>query len=183
MFAGNIGAAQDFETILAAAALLRNETAIQWLVLGDGRLRKWVEDEIATRGLQETFHLLGRHPPEAMPRFFAQADAMLVTLRKAPIFALTLPAKVQSYLACAKPVIAALDGEGARVVTEAGAGIAVPAGDPAALANAVRELARLDANERQAMGARGRAYFEQHFEREMLLSRLEGWMQELKRVA
>ncbi len=183
MFAGNIGAAQDFETILAAAELLKAETSIQWLVLGDGRLRDWVAREIDKRGMQATVHLLGRHPTEAMPRFFAQADAMLVTLRKAPIFALTLPAKVQSYLACAKPIIAALDGEGARVVTEAGAGIAVPAGDPAALANAVRELARLDANERQAMGASGRAYFEQHFEREMLLSRLEGWMQELKRVA
>ncbi len=180
MFAGNIGAAQDFETILAAATLLREETGIQWLVLGDGRLRPWVEREIESRGLQATFHLLGRHPPEAMPRFFARADAMLVTLRKEPIFALTLPAKVQSYLACAKPIIAALDGEGARVVTEAGAGIAVPAEDPSALAEAVLGLARLGSDARQAMGTRGRAYFEQHFEREMLLTRLEGWMNELK---
>src|SRR5258706_12716072 len=183
MFAGNIGAAQDFETILAAATLLREETGIQWLVLGDGRLRPWVEREIESRGLQATFHLLGRHPPEAMPRFFARADAMLVTLRKEPIFALTLPAKVQSYLACAKPIIAALDGEGARVVTEAGAGIAVPAEDPSALAEAVLGLARLGSDARQAMGTRGRAYFEQHFEREMLLTRLEGWMNELKPIS
>lgn len=179
MFAGNIGAAQDFETILAAAVLLKEQTAIQWLVLGDGRLRAWVAAQIEARGLQATFHLLGRHPPDVMPRFFAQADAMLVTLRKEPIFALTLPTKVQSYLACAKPIIAALDGEGARVVTEAGAGVAVPAEDPAALANAVLGLARLGADERQAMGARGRDYFEQHFEREMLLSKLESWMKEL----
>jgi glycosyltransferase involved in cell wall biosynthesis len=183
MFAGNIGAAQNFETILAAAELLKAETAIQWLVLGDGRLREWVTREIDKRGMQTTFHLLGRHPTEAMPGFFAQADAMLVTLRKEPIFALTLPAKVQSYLACAKPIIAALDGEGARVVADAGAGIAVPAEDPVALANAVRALAQLSVDERQAMGARGRIYFEQHFEREMLLSRLEGWMQELKPVS
>ncbi|MEO7727314.1 MAG: glycosyltransferase family 4 protein [Burkholderiales bacterium] len=180
MFAGNIGAAQDFETILAAATLLKQETGIQWLVVGDGRLRPWVEREIVARGLQATVHLLGRFPPEAMPRFFARSDAMLVTLKKEPIFALTLPAKVQSYLACAKPIIAALDGEGARIVTEAGAGVAVAAEDPAALANAVLDLARLGADARQAMGQRGRAYFEQHFEREMLLSKLEGWMNELK---
>jgi len=115
-----------------------------------------------------------------MPRFFARADAMLVTLRKEPIFALTLPSKVQSYLACAKPIIAAMDGEGARVVTEAGAGLAVPAENPVALADAVLRLARMGLDARQAMGERGRAYFEQHFEREMLLTRLEGWMNELK---
>ncbi|HEV7823046.1 MAG TPA: glycosyltransferase family 4 protein, partial [Burkholderiales bacterium] len=179
MFAGNIGVAQDFETILAAATLLKHEPTIHWIILGDGRQRPWVEREIEARGLQATFHLLGRHPPEAMPRFFARADAMLVTLRREPIFALTLPSKLQSYLASAKPIIAAIDGEGARVVTEAGAGVAVPAEDPDALANAVLRLARLTANERQTMGERGRAYFEQHFEREMLLTRLEGWMNEL----
>ena len=183
MFAGNIGAAQDFETILAAATLLKEQTAIQWLILGDGRSRPWVEQEIAARGLRATVHLLGHFATAAMPRFFARADALLVTLKKEPIFALTLPAKVQSYLACAKPIIAALDGEGARVVTEAGAGVAVGAGDPAALANAVLTLARLSADERQAMGERGRRYFEQHFEREMLLSRLENWMNELKPAA
>jgi len=180
MFAGNIGAAQDFETILAAATLLKQESEIHWLVLGDGRQRAWVAREIEARGLQATFHLLGHYPPEAMPRFFARADAMLVTLRKEPIFALTLPSKVQSYLACAKPIIAAMDGEGARVVTEAGAGVAVPAENPVALADAVLRLARMGLDARQAMGERGRAYFEQHFEREMLLTRLEGWMNELK---
>jgi len=183
MFAGNIGAAQDFETILAAATLLKEQTTIQWLVLGDGRLRDWVAAQIEARGLQTTFHLLGRHPPEMMPGFFAQADAMLVTLKKEPIFALTIPAKVQSYLACAKPILAALDGEGARVVTESGAGIAIPAENPAALADAVIALTRLDTKDRLAMGSRGREYFEKHFERELLLSRLANWMNELKSAA
>ena len=63
-----------------------------------------------------------------MPRYFALADALLVTLRNQPIFSLTIPAKVQSYLACGKPIIAALDGEGARVVQEAGAGLTAEAG-------------------------------------------------------
>jgi len=180
MFAGNIGAAQDFETILSAAELLKDRRDLHWVILGDGRRRAWVEDQVRARGLSGTVHLLGRYPPEAMPRFFALADALLVTLKKEPIFALTIPAKVQSYLASGKPVIASLDGEGARVVQEAGAGLTGPAGDPAALADNVLAMYHLSKSQRRAMGLRGRGYFEKHFEREMLLDRLEALMQEVK---
>jgi colanic acid biosynthesis glycosyl transferase WcaI len=177
MYAGNVGAAQDFATILGAADRLRDETAIQWVILGDGRLRSWVESEVARRGLGRSVHLLGRYPVESMPRFFALGDAMLVTLRRDPILAMTLPSRVQSYLACARPIVAALDGEGARVIKEAGAGIVAGSGDPDGLVRAVLDIYRLPEAERQAMGASGRRYFEKHFEREMLLTRLEEWMQ------
>ncbi|MDO8597050.1 MAG: glycosyltransferase family 4 protein [Sulfuricaulis sp.] len=182
MFAGNIGAAQDFETIIEAAVQLKSRTDIHWVILGDGRMYDWVKTQVKARGLEATLHLLGRYPVETMPRLFALADAMLVTLRKEPIFALTIPAKIQSYLACAKPIVAALDGEGSRIIRDAGAGIAVPAGQPAALAEAVLELYRMSPAQRQAMGARARSYFELHFERDMLLRKLNGWMNELKRA-
>jgi glycosyltransferase involved in cell wall biosynthesis len=181
MYAGNIGAAQDFATLLGAADRLREETAIQWIVLGDGRSKPWVESEITRRGLSRSVHLLGRHPVESMPRFFALADAMLVSLRRDPILAMTLPSRVQSYLACGRPIIAALDGEGARVIKEAGAEIVPGSGDPDALARAVLAVYRMPEPARQAMGERGRRYYEQHFEREMLLTRLEKWMEELTR--
>jgi colanic acid biosynthesis glycosyl transferase WcaI len=180
IFAGNIGAAQDFETILAAAELLKDRRDLHWVIVGDGRRRAWVEDQVQARGLSGTVHLLGRYPPEAMPRFFALADALLVTLKKEPIFALTIPAKVQSYLACSKPIIASLDGEGARVVREAGVGFTGPAGDPAALADNVLAMYRLSPSQRRAMGLRGRGYFEKHFERQMLLDRLEALMHQVK---
>jgi len=179
MFAGNIGAAQDFATILAAAGELASEPSIHWIVLGEGRMSDWVRAEVARRGLQSRVHLLGRHPVESMPRWFSCADAMLVTLRREPIFAYTIPTRIQSYLACARPIVAALDGEGARVIEESGAGIAVPAEDARALAEAVRSLARLTPQARERMGLAGRRYFEEHFERERLLSRLERWMREL----
>jgi glycosyltransferase involved in cell wall biosynthesis len=179
MFAGNIGAAQDFQTIIGAAERLRESRDIHWIVVGDGRLADWVDREIGRRGLRDTVHLLGRHPVESMPRFFALSDVMLVTLKNEPIFALTIPSKIQSYLACGRPVVAALDGEGARVVEESGAGVAVKAGDAAALAEAVLKLHRMPAPEREAMGLRGREYFRQHFERSLLLSRLEAWEREL----
>jgi colanic acid biosynthesis glycosyl transferase WcaI len=179
MFAGNIGAAQSFETILGAAEALRSNSEIQWLILGDGRLLSWVEQEVVRRGLSGTVHLLGRHPVNSMPGWFAHADALLVTLKRDPIFALTIPSKLQSYMACARPIIAALDGEGARVVREAGAGIAVPAEDAEALARAVLEMYKMPPAEREGMGARGREYFLREFERDMLLERLDRWMKEL----
>ena len=179
LFAGNIGAAQDFETIVAAAERLRNERDIHWVIVGDGRMQSWVRSEIDRRKLDATVHLLGRHPVQSMPRFFALADALLVTLRNEPIFSLTIPTKIQSYLACGRPLVAALDGEGARVVQESGSGLAVRAGDAAALADAVLALRRMPAAAREAMGQSGRRYFQQHFERGMLLTRLEQWMREL----
>ncbi len=179
MFAGNIGAAQDFETIIGAAERLRDTSDIHWVIIGDGRLYDWVEQEIGRRGLRGTVHLLGRHPVKSMPRFFALADAMLVTLKNEPVFALTIPTKIQSYLACGRPIVAALEGEGARVIGESGAGAAVKAGDAAALAGAILKLYRTPAAEREAMGQRGRDYFRQHFERSLLLGRIEEWAREL----
>ena len=180
MFAGNIGAAQDFRTILSAAEKLRTYGDIHWLILGDGRMAPWVREQIVTRQLESTVHLLGRHPVESMPRYFSLADAMLVTLKKEPIFALTVPAKVQSYLACSKPIIAALDGEGARIVKEAHAGLTPAAEDSDELAEVVLEMYRMSAEERQAIGENGRKYFELNFERNMLLERLDGWLRDFK---
>jgi glycosyltransferase involved in cell wall biosynthesis len=179
MVAGNIGASQDFPTLLAAAELLRDEGDLHFIVVGDGRMRRWVEEQVRERGLRSVVHLVGRHPAERMPHFFAHADVLLATLRRAPVYAYTLPAKVQSYLACARPLIAAMDGEGARVVTEAGAGLTCPAEDPRALADAVLALRALSPHERAAMGARGRGYFLEHFERERITTRLEAWMREV----
>ena len=178
-FAGNIGAAQDFETILNAAEELKVYKDIHLVVLGDGRRFQWVEKQVQLRKLKSTVHLLGRHPSEKMPRYFALSDALLVTLRREAIFALTIPSKIQSYLACARPIIAALDGEGARIVDESGAGLSCPAENPKALADAILKLYRMSKADREEMGQRGRKYFEANFEREMLLDRLEGWMKEI----
>mgnify|MGYP001050437240 CR=1 FL=1 len=180
-FAGNIGAAQDFETILNAAEILKDHTEINWVIIGDGRMFPWVQSQVIEQNLMQTVHLLGRYPVEAMPRFFALSDALLATLRKEPIFELTIPSKIQSYLACGKPIIAALDGEGARVIEEAGAGLTCPAENPEALAKTVLNLYNMPQLDRQGMGAHGRTYFNSHFEHKILLDRLEIWMEELKK--
>ena len=179
VFAGNIGAAQDFGTILSAAEAIKDYKDIHWVIIGDGRLRSWVEDQVKMKGLSETVHLIGRYPVEDMPRFFSLADALLVTLRKEPIFALTIPGKVQSYLACARPIIAALDGEGARIIEEAGAGLTCRAESPDQLAQTVLKVYRMSDVERDNMARKGREYFENNFERSLLLNRLNDWLLEL----
>ena len=179
IYAGNVGAAQSFETILAAADKLKANSDIRWLIFGDGRMRGWARERIRSMGLEKTVCLLGSRPMEKMPRYFSLADALLVSLRKAPIFSLTIPSKIQSYLASGRPILASLDGEGARVIREAGAGTVAPAQDADALAEAALELYQSSSEEQEEMGRRGREYFEEHFEREKLLDRLEGWMHEL----
>jgi colanic acid biosynthesis glycosyl transferase WcaI len=172
MFAGNIGVSQDFETILSAAEQTRNRQDIQWVVLGDGRRKPWLAQEVSRRNLKNV-HLIGRFHKDRMPFFFSMADAMLVSLKKEPLFALTVPSKIQAYLACAKPVIAALDGEGARIIEEAEAGISVPAEDPTALAAAVVKLSQCGPSELKEMGVKGRRYYDTHFSRGHVLDEFE----------
>lgn len=178
MFAGNLGRVQSLETVLDAADLLRGDADVRWVFIGDGSCRDWLAAEVSRRSLVDRVFLLGRHPARMMPRFFEKAGAMLVTLKRDRTMALTIPAKLQSYLAAGRPVIGSIDGEAARVILESGAGLAAPAGDPVALASIVSRMKALPAAGRSAMGERGRAYSRQHFSREHCLDTLERSLQE-----
>lgn len=180
VFAGNIGVSQDFGTILRAAETVhRQYRDIHWIIVGDGRMADWVGSQVRERDLGKYVHLVGRFPLATMPAFFEAADVLLVSLRRDPIFALTIPGKIQSYLASGKPILAMLEGEGARIIEEAGAGLSCPAEDADALAQAVLAIYQMHPAERAAMGARGRSYHDRHFDRHMLFSRLEAWMYEV----
>jgi glycosyltransferase involved in cell wall biosynthesis len=176
MFAGNVGEAQDFECILSAATLLKDHTQIRWLIVGDGRMAGWVQAEIELRGLSECVLLLGRYPVERMPEFFLQADAMLVTLADQEIFSMTIPGKLQSYLAAGMPIIAALNGEGADVVRSANAGFTCPAGNADGLAEIVLKMAELPFSERQIMGKNGLEYSNREFDRRIVLDMVEKYI-------
>ncbi|MFL6601421.1 MAG: glycosyltransferase family 4 protein [Steroidobacteraceae bacterium] len=179
MFAGNIGEAQDFPAVLAAAELLKGHSRIRWLVVGDGRMAQWVSEEIRRRSLQDCVLMLGRHPVERMPAFYRHADALLVCLKDEPIFSMTIPGKLQSYLAAGIPVVAMLNGEGAEVVERSGSGLTCRAGDARGLAAAVLELASLSAERRAEMGKNALAVSASEFNRSRLISQLECWLVEL----
>lgn len=181
MFAGNIGEAQDFPAILDAAAALRCKASVRWLILGDGRMKPWLEAELGRRDLGEVVTLLGSYPVDRMPSFFRHADALLVSLKDEQIFAMTIPGKMQAYLAAGVPILGMLNGEGAELLSRSGAGLACAAGDSPGLAQNVMQLIEMGEGSRRAMGGRGRALYAQEFERHLLLGRLEGWLAALDR--
>ena len=173
LFAGNIGEAQDLPAVLDAAESLKHNPAIRWLIVGDGRKSDWLLDEVARRGLQDNVLLLGRFPVERMPSFYAHAGALLVSLKKDPVFSMTIPGKVQSYLMAGVPLVGMLDGEGAKVITEANAGLVCAAGDASGLAAVVLQMAAMRADQRHQLGANGRAFAQKEFGRSLLMDRLD----------
>ena len=173
LFAGNIGEAQDLPAVLEAAEFLKHNAAIRWLIVGDGRKSDWLLDEVARRGLKGNVLLLGRFPVERMPSFYAHADALLVSLKKDPVFGMTIPGKVQSYLMSGVPLVGMLDGEGAKVIAEANAGLVCAAGDAAGLAAAVLQMAAMRDDQLHQLGSNGRAFAQREFGRGLLMDRLE----------
>lgn len=178
LFAGNVGVGQAVEVIVEAAELLRAYPDISFVVLGQGSRWTWLQEQVQTRNLSN-LHLAGSYPVETMPGLMRQAAALLVTLADQPIFAATIPNKIQAYMAVGKPILACLNGEGARIVSAANAGLAIPAENAAALAEGVLHLYRMSAEEREKIGQNGREYFREHFDHERLVNQLIDHLHEL----
>ena len=177
VFAGNLGEAQDFAAIIDAAESLKGKAPVRWVIVGDGRMSRWLAEEVSARNLDNVL-LLGRHPLEEMPGLFASADALLVSLKTNDVFEKTIPGKVQAYLASGKPILGMINGEAARVIQESGAGFSCPSGDAAALAGITLRLAALDVPARTRMGACGRQYYESNYSKPKLMARLEKLFQD-----
>lgn len=171
MFAGNIGSAQAVEVIVEAAWLLKERSDIHFVILGDGSARKWMLEQAELRGLSN-LHLPGQFSVDTMPGFMQKASALLVTLADQEIFAATVPNKVQAYMASGRPIIACLNGEGARLVLEAKAGLASPAEDAEALADTILQLYNISPLDRKVMGDNGRRYYTEHFDHDLLVAQL-----------
>jgi len=173
LFAGNIGVAQSFDTIVEAAILLRNKINIfNFIVLGDGRDKQRVLKKITEYSLEENFKFWGSYPPDQMSDFFSSADALLVSLKDTKIFSMTIPGKLQSYLACGKPIIGSLNGIGAKIIRDASCGFVSNSEDAQALANSIYEFHQLGIEDRARLGSNARNYYLKEFERKALLKRL-----------
>lgn len=173
MFAGNVGEAQDMESIMHAAKILKDEKDIKFIIVGDGRKMPFVEDYISENILQETVQCVGRFPVEAMATFFDKADVMLVSLKDDKIFNLTVPAKVQAYMSASKPILAMLNGEGAEIVEDAECGFSVPAGNSQNLADTILKMSTLSAGELQKLGQNSRKYFDENFRLSACIDHIE----------
>lgn len=179
VYAGNIGVAQDFPSIIDAAehiaAINKN---IKFIIAGDGRMLNWVKNEVHQRKLDFIFEFLGQLPSTHMHDLFSSADVLLLALRNDPILAATIPGKLQSYMASSRPVIGMVNGEASRIIRESGCGIAVSSGDSTALVTAILSIIALPQHERILMAQRGQVYANNEFDRNTLFDQLETWLLE-----
>lgn len=171
VFAGNLGTAQALDTLVEAATELKDDPQVRVVLVGSGSRLGWLKSQQQALGL-DNLVLPGRFPMEAMPQIFERSSALLVSLTSEEAFAQTIPSKVQAYLAAGRPIIASMNGEGAKVVSDAGAGMTSPAEQVAPLVRNIRRMKALSIAERENMGMAGRAYFDIHFEMRSQVVRL-----------
>jgi glycosyltransferase involved in cell wall biosynthesis len=173
IFAGNIGEGQSFPTLLLAAKIIKEKGYnINWIIFGDGRLKDFVKNKIIEYNLDNTFILKNSLPASEMPKFFSCANGLVVSLKNKYIFSITIPGKLQSYLACGKPIIGSLNGVGAEIIEKSKSGFVGKADSPEELADAVLKLYNTPFEMQIQMGMNARIYYEQEFDRNMLLKKL-----------
>lgn len=173
MFAGAVGEAHGMECNMQAALKTKEHKNIKWVIVGDGRKLEWVRSFIKENSLDNTVLTLGRFPSEAMPQFFEKADVMLVSLTDSPLFNMYSPAKIASYMAAGRPIIAVLNGEGGEVIKTAECGWNIKAGNADELAKLVVTLSETGKAELKEKGRKGRDYYDNFFTKEMCLKKLD----------
>jgi glycosyltransferase involved in cell wall biosynthesis len=176
MFAGTIGLCQGLDAILEAAALLADLPAVQLVFAGDGVDLARLKSLAAERGLANV-RFLGWVPAERMAKLYAMSDVLLFTLRDSPVFQITIPHKVFAYMASAKPVLAAVEGDAASVVLGAKAGLQCPPNQPQAMANAIRQFHAMSAQQRRTMGENGRRAVVEQYGRQRLVGQVADMLQ------
>jgi glycosyltransferase involved in cell wall biosynthesis len=177
MFAGNIGVSQDIHRLFKAIILLKEEK-VNWLFVGDGRMRQVLQELVLENDLQNKVHFYGNYPIKFMPYFFDKADVMLLSLKDKEVFSNTVPAKLQSYMAYEKPVLAMLNGEGAQIIKDSDCGWVTNSGNAEKLIEFVRELIQIDSSELVRKGKNGKDYFETYFSKNLRFNQLFNFIEE-----
>lgn len=177
-FTGNIGTAQGLDVLPKTAELLGEDADVKFIVVGDGRYQPEFERQIDNLGVREKFIIIPRIPAEQIPKILSACDAGFISFNKTSLWEMTIPAKLQSYMACGKAIIASASGETKRVIEEAGCGLCCEIGDAKALEKGIRELIKADSEE---MGKKARIYFEKHYEKKKLMDEMDKYIRGEKR--
>ena len=178
MFGGNMGLVQSLHTGIEAATKLQDLPDFQLVLIGDGLVLPDLQAMVEQRGLTNV-RFIERQPASNMPALYAWADALWLPLKDDPLFEMTIPAKTQSYLACARPIICSVPGDGAEVIRASGAGVVCPPEDALALEKAIRRLYTMPRDEREKMGESGRIAYQTHFQRKLIIDQYEQLFQSI----
>lgn len=182
MYAGAIGEVQGLDTLLDAANILRNRSDILFTLVGDGVSKDRLERKAAELGLKNV-RFLGRVTQEEIPYLIARADVQLVSLASSPFLAYTTPSKIPSLLASAVPIVAQLQGDGAKLVRDSGGGLVVSPGNAEGLADAIQHLADVGQQARDQMGCAGRRYYEENLSSRSASARISDALQDSVKAA
>lgn len=164
MIAGNLGKSQNLEAVTEVILGLKDISEVKWVFVGGGSRKEWLENFIKENGLGDKAVCLGQYPFKAMPAFYKQADAMLVTLRAGfPHLEAVVPARLQSYMSAGRPVLAMIGCGGADIIEDSKCGYAVPAGDSEALIQVIKEKVLKDRAGFEQMGKNGRDYYMKNY--------------------
>lgn len=174
MIAGNLGKSQNLDAVAEVMQGLKNNPEVKWVFVGGGSKKEWLEQFIIENGMGDKAICLGQYPFRAMPAFYKQADAMLVTLRAGfPHLEAVVPARLQSYMSAGRPVLAMIGCGGADIIEESQCGYAVPAGDSKALIEVIIEKVLTDRDAFEKLGQNGRDYYQKHFRMDKCIDNLE----------
>lgn len=184
VYAGNFGRSQGLDTIIDAADRARTMApSVHWVLVGDGLLGDWLRTQISGRSLERHVTIMPRREPQEMPALLKGATALLVTLANDPVFAQTIPSKLQSCFASGRPVIASLTGEPARLVSDARCGIVCAPQDSVALANAARDIAAMPETDRDTLGRNAHAAYRTYFTQSRIIETISGLLAGLAKRA
>jgi len=172
MFAGNLGYAQSVETVTKAAMYTQKRTDIQYVFIGDGSYRVECESFCIKQNLTNC-HFIGRKLQEEMPKLIAEADVMLVTLKNQSNYNLTLPGRVQSFMACGKPIICCANGETKKVIIESNAGFFCEAENALQLSQQIIECANMEKTRLKEIGETGLQYSKEHYDMQEVFKKIE----------
>ncbi|MCM1062955.1 MAG: sugar transferase [Eubacterium sp.] len=174
VFAGSVGFAQGLDVLVRSAVELKKEDLpVRFNIIGDGRYLAGLQENVRAAQVEGYFNFISRRPAEEIPRYLAYADALLLTLSKSDVFAITLPAKTQSYLACGRPILVSADGEVQDVVNDAQAGLCSNAEDVLGLVSNIKRFMGMKQEERERLGSNALDYSRAHFDKEKLMDRLD----------
>ena len=178
-YTGNIGEAQDFQTVIEAAKHLKTDKEIKWFIVGNGRMAEWLKNQIEVNDLQDCFYMFGAYPIEKMAVFFKYADAGLVCLKNDEILCKTIPGKLQTYFSYSIPVIGACNGEVSKIVNESNSGLIASAGDSLQLSKNIIRMKNLTRKDLIEMSRNANNYYIENFDRDSVFLRFEKKLQSL----
>lgn len=171
-FTGNIGTAQGLDILPQTAKLMKDDN-VRFVIVGDGRYQVEFEKHIDECGVRDKFILLPRVQSTLVPEILSACDAGFISFNKTPLWEMTIPAKLQSYMACGKPIIASASGETKRIIEESQCGICTEIGNAQALADGIKKIMTMD---RVQMSCNARKYFESHFDKKKLMDEMDNYL-------